>query len=95
MKVQKRRRHRRKASKASSSKSAIDSHPCAIVVSAVDDVEFAGNDRNANRISVVSTSSAESAHSDCFLDSSSNAEGENAKAANAEIGTSTFYVNWD
>lgn len=45
----------------------------------------AGDDKNANRISIVSTSSAESALS----------EEVEKKSTNAEVGSSIFYVMWD
>lgn len=94
-------RHRRKPSKAvsssASSKSSlrVGTQACAIVVTEVDNVEISAeneNDKNAKRISMVSTSSAESAHSDSFTDSTSTvAEGEKPSLES----TSTFYVTWD
>jgi type IV secretory pathway VirD2 relaxase len=62
---------------------------CSIVVKPPDndlDKGVKATDKNANRLSIASTSSAESSRSDI------NCEGEDA---NQEHGTSTFYVVWD
>lgn len=60
--------------------------PCSIVVTEVEEEKAADvTDKNANRLSIASTSSVESSRSD------NNCE----EAVNVEHGSSVFYVVWD
>lgn len=59
---------------------------CSIVVTeAMEDLNINRTDRNANRLSTVSESSAESIQDDVVEE----------HPVNVELGSSKFYVNWD